>query len=103
MLAGDLCPPCHCHTQFDLLNRLTPEHRFDYENRIIILTDAMSNIGETREKELLDFLKYNANKEFFISFIGIGVDFNSKLVDRITKIRGQIIIRCIRLKNLQGE
>ncbi len=59
-----------------------------YENRIIFLTDAMPNIGETSEGGLLDMTKDNADDGIHTTFIGIGVDFNTELIESITKIRG---------------
>lgn len=60
----------------------------EYENRIIFLTDAMPNIGETGESDLLHMLEDNAAKGVYTTFIGIGVDFNTELVENITKIKG---------------
>ena len=60
----------------------------EYENRIIYLTDAMPNIGDTSENGLLGKMKTNSEKHVYTSFIGIGVDFNSELVEYITKTRG---------------
>ena len=58
------------------------------ENRIIFLTDAMPNLGETGESGLLSILEENANEGIYTTFIGIGVDFNTELVEKITKVRG---------------
>ncbi len=60
----------------------------EYENRIIFLTDAMPNIGETGEDDLSQILEENAAHRIYTTFIGIGVDFNTELVDQITKIHG---------------
>lgn len=60
----------------------------EYENRIIFLTDAMPNIGETSEEGLLELTQKNAEKKIYSTFIGIGVDFNTELIEVITKIRG---------------
>ncbi|MFB3765474.1 MAG: VWA domain-containing protein [Methanotrichaceae archaeon] len=60
----------------------------EYENRIIFLTDAMPNIGDTGEEDLSQILEDNAAHRIYTTFIGIGLDFNTELVDRITKIRG---------------
>lgn len=60
----------------------------EYENRIIFLTDAMPNIGQTGEDDLSQILKGNAEHRIYTTFIGIGVDFNTDLIDQITKIRG---------------
>ncbi len=62
--------------------------RSDYENRIIFLTDAMPNIGRTGKDSLLSITEENADNKIYTTFIGIGIDFNTELVDHITKIRG---------------
>lgn len=60
----------------------------EYENRIIFLTDAMPNQGETSEKGLLGMTRSAAARGIYGTFIGIGLDFNTELVEAITKIRG---------------
>jgi Ca-activated chloride channel family protein len=59
-----------------------------YENRIIFITDMMPNIGDTSKTGLLGMLSDNADKKIYTTFIGVGVDFNTELVEYITKIRG---------------
>jgi Ca-activated chloride channel family protein len=59
-----------------------------YENRILFLTDAMPNLGTTDEEGLASLFKKNAARGIYTTFIGIGVDFNTDLVERITKVRG---------------
>ncbi len=59
-----------------------------YENRIIVITDAMPNIGATSHDELLDMMKDAQNDNINTTFIGIGVDFNSEVVKNITNVRG---------------
>jgi len=58
------------------------------ENRIIFITDAMPNLGETGEGALLKILEENADEGIYTTFIGVGVDFNTELVEAITKVRG---------------
>ncbi|MFC1900952.1 VWA domain-containing protein [Chloroflexota bacterium] len=60
----------------------------EYENRIIFLTDAMPNQGDTSKTGLLGMAENNADNRIHTTFIGIGVDFNTELVDYITRIRG---------------
>ncbi|MFH0862369.1 MAG: VWA domain-containing protein [Candidatus Altiarchaeota archaeon] len=60
----------------------------EYENRIIFLTDAQPNMGMLNEDSLLGLTKMNSEKKVHTTFIGIGVDFNTELVEHITKIRG---------------
>ena len=59
-----------------------------YENRIIYLTDAMPNIGETSHGGLAHMASENAKNGIHTTFIGVGVDFNTELVEHITKIQG---------------
>jgi Ca-activated chloride channel homolog len=72
----------------DLLEKYSGYDPYDYENRIIFFTDAMPNTGETSAYSLLGMLKNNATDNMYTTFIGIGVDFNTELIDYITKIRG---------------
>jgi len=58
------------------------------ENRIIFITDAMPNLGETGEVGLLTILEKNADQGIYTTFIGVGLDFNTELVEKITKVRG---------------
>jgi Ca-activated chloride channel family protein len=58
------------------------------ENRIITLTDAMPNIGTTDDDELRGKLEANAEKEVYSTFVGVGVDFNTEIIDSITSIEG---------------
>lgn len=60
----------------------------EYENRIIFLTDAMPNIGDISEEGLFGKTEKNSANKIYTTFIGIGVDFNTELVEHITKIRG---------------
>ncbi|RLG14015.1 MAG: hypothetical protein DRN66_03050 [Candidatus Nanohalarchaeota archaeon] len=71
--------------QFGELTDINPD---EYENRIIFLTDAMPNIGETSEEGLLGMTEKNSQNGIYSTFIGIGVDFNTELIEYITKIRG---------------
>jgi Ca-activated chloride channel family protein len=72
----------------DLVDKYSDYDPYDYENRIIFLTDAMPNTGETGERSLLRLLKDNAENHIYTTFIGIGVDFNTELIEYITKTRG---------------
>ena len=75
-------------TATDLYDELTGADPSQYENRIIFLTDAMPNQGDTSERGLLGMVRRNASNGIYTTFIGIGVDFNSELVEYITKMRG---------------
>jgi len=70
---------------FDGMGSVDPAR---YENRIIFLTDAMPNRGVTDDDDLLGLAQRNAARGIHSTFIGIGIDFNTELIDTIGKIRG---------------
>jgi Ca-activated chloride channel homolog len=72
----------------DLISKYRGADPDNYENRIIILTDAMPNTGEIGEWSMLNTLKRNAADHIYSTIIGVGVDFNTELIDYITKTRG---------------
>lgn len=72
----------------DLFNELTEVNSDEYENRIVFLTDAMPNIGDISSNGLLGMTEDNADNGIHTTFIGIGLDFNTELIEHITKIRG---------------
>lgn len=53
----------------------------DLENRVIFLTDMCPNIGSTDGESLFKITENNAKNNIFTTFIGIGVDFDTKLVE----------------------
>jgi len=71
-----------------LFKKVLDSNPEEYENRIIFLTDAMPNIGALSEDSLLGMTKSNADMKVHTTFIGVGVDFNTELIEAITKIRG---------------
>ena len=60
----------------------------EYENRIIVITDAMPNYGTTSDEGLLSYVEENADNGIYTTFIGVGVDFNAELVKQISSVRG---------------
>lgn len=62
--------------------------RTEYENRIVFLTDAMPNLGTHSEQGLLGMMQDNAEDGIYTTFVGMGVDFNTELVDAITAVEG---------------
>lgn len=60
----------------------------EYENRIIVITDAMPNYGDTSEQGLASYVQNNANNGIYTTFIGVGIDFNTELVNNLTDVRG---------------
>jgi Ca-activated chloride channel family protein len=63
-------------------------NNYDYENRIIVLTDAEPNTGDTTLSNYMNTIINIANNRIYSTFIGIGVDFNSTLIDSITQVKG---------------
>lgn len=61
---------------------------YEYENRVIILTDAEPNTGDFTRSGLMNIAQRNASNRIYTTFIGVGVDFNSQLISEITQIRG---------------
>ena len=61
---------------------------YDYENRIIVLTDAQPNTGDYSASGLSRTVERNAESRIYTTFIGIGVDFNSQLIELVTKTKG---------------
>jgi len=60
----------------------------EYENRIIFMTDAMPNTDDTSESGLLDMTREMARNRVYLTFIGMGIDFNSQMVQSISQVRG---------------
>ncbi len=60
----------------------------EYENRIIVITDAMPNIGKTSQDSLTKDVEKNANKGIYTTFIGVGVDFNTEVIECLSDVKG---------------
>lgn len=60
----------------------------EYENRVIFLTDAMPNTDDTSESGLLSITREMAERRIYTTFIGMGLDFNSQMIESISKVRG---------------
>ena len=71
-----------------LFEKYENSNKSEYENRIIIITDAMPNYGTTSKEGLLSYIKDNSEKGIFTSFIGVGVDFNTELIEEISDVKG---------------
>jgi Ca-activated chloride channel family protein len=70
------------------LRGLTNLNSYEYENRIIVLTDAQPNTGVISSAGLSRNVEKNAADRIYTTFIGVGVDFNSQLIETITKSKG---------------
>ena len=69
-----------------LLEKYKNSNKSEYENRIILITDAMPNYDET--EDLISYIKNNADKGIYSTFIGVGVDFNTELIEKISDMKG---------------
>jgi len=59
-----------------------------YANRLIFITDAMPNEGEFGAGGLEGLVQRTEDAHIDTSFVGVGVDFQSQLVEALTKVRG---------------
>jgi len=71
-----------------MLRRFENADPTEYENRVVFVTDAMPNTDETRRTGLLRRIEENADSGVHTTFIGVGVDYNTELVEGITSVRG---------------
>lgn len=60
----------------------------EYDNRIIVITDAMPNLGQTSKKGLSKYIEDNAENKIYTTFIGVGVDFNTEVIQELSNVRG---------------
>ena len=72
----------------NLLQEYSSRDDEEVEKRIIFLTDAQPNTGELSERSMGGMIKDNAKNKIYTTFIGIGVDFNTELIELISKTRG---------------
>ena len=86
--AGSTDMSAGMRTASGMFTELFKVNQSEYENRIIFLTDAMPNTGDISETGLLGMAKASSDAKLYTTFIGIGVDFNTMLIENITKIRG---------------
>lgn len=60
----------------------------EYENRIIVITDAMPNLGNVSKDSLATYVKNNADKRLYTTFIGVGIDFNTEVIECLSNVKG---------------
>ena len=72
----------------EIFDKFKNANQDEYENRIIVLTDAMPNIGTTSRDDLLDYVQKNVGDNIYTTFVGIGVDFNSEFIQTIGTVKG---------------
>lgn len=61
--------------------------RSEYETRIVYVTDAMPNIDAGADG-LEGRLAADAEEGIHTTFVGVGIDFNSRLVETVSDVRG---------------
>lgn len=71
-----------------MLRNYTDADQSEYENRMVFMTDAMPNLGETDDDSLLGKMEEKAEDSIHTTFVGMGVDFNTEIVEEITSVRG---------------
>ena len=64
------------------------DDNYNYENRLILITDAQPNTGDYSGQGLADQIQNNAANHIYTTFIGVGVDFNTQLIEILTKTNG---------------
>ncbi|MBQ3409452.1 MAG: VWA domain-containing protein [Clostridia bacterium] len=60
----------------------------EYQNRIIVITDAMPNLGVTSTDGMTEKIKKNSDNKIYTTFVGVGVDFNTKYTEGVSDVRG---------------
>lgn len=58
-----------------------------YQNRVILLTDAMPNLWDYSEKWLGKIIEDASNKWIYFSFLGVWVDFQQQFIQKIWKYK----------------
>ncbi|HEY9071425.1 MAG TPA: VWA domain-containing protein [Candidatus Ozemobacteraceae bacterium] len=71
-----------------LLTGYSGTDRTTSENRVLLITDAQPNTDDTSESGLLGIARAHERLGTHLTFVGVGVDFNTRLVESLTKIRG---------------
>ncbi len=69
----------------DLLSDRQAEGRL---SRAVYVTDAMPNVGASGERALRDRVAADAQQGIHTTFVGVGVDFNTRLTEALSDVRG---------------
>ena len=72
----------------ELLAKKSEADPTDLERRIVFMTDAMPNLGETGEEGLVDLVEDAAADGIYTTFVGMGLDANAELIDALSAVRG---------------
>jgi len=75
------------------------------QNRILFFTDAMPNQGELSENGLYRKIKALSQQEkpVYTTFVGVGIDHNSNLTEKISKVQGANYLTIRSEKEFQEE
>jgi Ca-activated chloride channel family protein len=60
-------------------------YQAEYENRVLLVTDALTNTGVTDERSIATITKYFDKRRIRLSGVGVGREFNDALLDRLTE------------------
>ena len=60
-------------------------YRSDASNRVVLITDALTNTGVTDEQMISMISKYYDTRRIRLSGVGVGREFNDSLLDRLTE------------------
>jgi Ca-activated chloride channel family protein len=60
-------------------------YQAEYENRVLLVTDALANTGVTDERSISMISKYFDQRRIRLSGVGVGREFNDALLDRLTE------------------
>jgi Ca-activated chloride channel family protein len=56
-----------------------------YNNRVVIITDALANTGNTDPRTMAMVGKYYDSRKIRLSGVGVGTEFNDALLDKLTE------------------
>jgi len=60
-------------------------YRPGYNHRVLLITDALANSGETNPELMAVVSRYYDSRQIRLSGIGVGREFNDRLLDRLTE------------------
>lgn len=56
-----------------------------YNNRVVLITDALANSGNTDPRTMAMVAKYHDERKIRLSGVGVGAEFNDALLDKLTE------------------
>ncbi len=60
-------------------------HQPNYNNRVVLVTDALANAGDTDPRTMAMVAKYYDSRKIRLSGVGVGREFNDALLDKLTE------------------